>query len=179
MSPNDVLTFWFEEIEPSQWWVKDPEFDQLIKNRFLSVHQQANIGELYDWRSTPKGRLAEVIVLDQFSRNMYRDTARAFASDSLALVLAQEAIQAGDDKKLTEVERSFLYMPFMHSESIKIHFISVNLFESLENEKNLNFELRHKDIIEQFGRYPHRNVILGRESTAEEIEFLSKPGSSF
>ena len=179
MTYNDVLTFWFEEIKESQWWVKDESFDKLIGSRFSTVHEQANCCELYDWRTSAQGRLAEVIVLDQFSRNMYRDTERAFASDTLALVLAQETISVGADIELTVAQRSFLYMPFMHSESLGIHEVAVGLFESLGSEGNLNFELRHKKIIEQFGRYPHRNYILGRKSTKEELEFLSQPGSSF
>ncbi len=176
---NLVIDFWFNEIAEKQWWVKDPTFDQQIRDRFSAVHKAAMVGELFSWRTTPKGRLAEVIVLDQFSRNMFRDTPAAFGSDSLALVLAQEAVHCGDDKLLNPGERSFLYMPFMHSESLVVHEQGLALFEGLGNESTLNFETRHKKIIEQFGRYPHRNSILGRDSTAEEIEFLKLPGSGF
>ena len=176
---QSVLDFWFNEIDPSQWWVKDLAFDAQIHAQFKDIHRQAVLGELYQWRATPKGRLAEIIVLDQFSRNMYRDTPQSFAFDSLALVLAQEAIRVGDDKLLTPQERSFLYMPFMHSESLMIHERAVELFSQPNMEHNLDFELRHKEIIEQFGRYPHRNEVLGRTSTAQELTFLQQPGSSF
>ncbi len=174
--PQEVLSFWFNEIKPAQWWKKDPEFDQEIKNRFLNIHNKAKKGELYSWRSTPEGRLAEVIVLDQFSRNIYRDTPNSFASDALALVLAQEAISVKADHPLNDSMRSFLYMPFMHSESKVIHAVAAALFKT---QGNYNFELRHKEIIDRFGRYPHRNAILGRISTSDEIEFLQQPGSSF
>jgi uncharacterized protein (DUF924 family) len=174
-----ILTFWFDEIAPAQWWKKDPSFDQLIADRFGDIHRQAAQCELYEWRSDPRGRLAEVIVLDQFSRNMYRDSPSAFAQDALALGLAQEALRVRADDILTPVERSFLFMPFMHSESLVIHEIAVGLFEKNGIASNYDFELAHKGIIERFGRYPHRNQILGRVSTAEEIEFLQQPGSSF
>lgn len=179
MDFNDVLIFWFEEIDQSKWWVKDEAFDQLIRDRFLQLHEQAIRCELFSWRTSPKGRLAEVILLDQFSRNMFRDTPKAFEFDPLALTLAQEAIHVEADLELTETQRSFLYMPFMHSESIVIHNKAVPIFERLGKESTLRFELRHKEIIESFNRYPHRNKILGRESTAEEIKFLQQPGSSF
>jgi uncharacterized protein (DUF924 family) len=176
---ESVLSFWFEEIEPKHWFVKDPDFDALIEGRFASVHRQAQAGELYKWRVSPEGRLAEVIVLDQFSRNMFRDTPKAFACDSLALILAQEAIASKADKALSPIQRSFLYMPFMHSESRTIHEVALALFSQKGLEGNLDFEIRHKEIIDRFGRYPHRNAILGRESSAEELEFLKHPGSSF
>ena len=179
MSADDVLVFWFEEIKPAQWWRKDDAFDYLIRDRFAELHQAANACELYSWRETALGRLAEIIVLDQFSRNMFRDTAKAFASDSLALVLAQEAVAGGLDEQLTESQRSFIYLPFMHSESLLVHARAEALYRAKSGSSKLTFELRHKAIIERFGRYPHRNQILGRESTPEEIEFLSRPGSSF
>jgi len=175
----DILEFWFDDLEPSQWWRRDTVLDKQMTDKYLDVHACANKCELYEWRSTAKGRLAEIIVLDQFSRNIYRDKARSFASDPLALALAQEAILAGADKALSEVERSFLYVPFMHSESLIIHRVAVSLYEALGIQANLDFELKHKSIIDRFGRYPHRNEILGRRSTAAEIEFLSQPGSSF
>lgn len=174
-----VLDFWFAELTPQQWWVKDAELDRLIRNRFGDVHAQAVAGELFAWRSTPQGRLAEVIVLDQFSRNMYRDQPGAFAADAMALVLAQEAVASGDDQALNQDQRSFLYMPYMHSESARIHEVAVTLFEANGNESNVTFEHRHKDIIDRFGRYPHRNGILGRPSTDEECAFLEQPGSHF
>jgi uncharacterized protein (DUF924 family) len=174
-----VIEFWFEEIESSMWWKKDDAFDALLVERFGDIHARASVCELFEWREQPLGRLAEVIVLDQFSRNMFRDSPRAFATDALSLALSQEAIARRDDKALTAVQRSFLYMPFMHSESLEIHEIAVQLFRDNGIQANLDFEFKHKKIIERFGRYPHRNKILGRESTPEEIEFLAGPGSSF
>ncbi len=174
-----VYDFWFNEITPAQRWKVDPTFDVLIRERFAEIHAQANQCELYEWRREPRGRLAEIIVLDQFSRNMYRGTPAAFASDALALALAQEAVRVGADQALTAGERIFLYMPYMHSESMEIHKIALALFEANDIQDNLNFEMRHKAIVDRFGRYPHRNEILGRVSTPKEIEFLKQPGSSF
>jgi uncharacterized protein (DUF924 family) len=179
MTPNDIIAFWFEEIDPSKWFMKDLEFDQLLINRFSDIHQQASACELFEWRSTAKGCLAEVIILDQFSRNMFRDQPAAFAYDSLALALAQQAISATKDKELSAIERTFLYMPFMHSESLSIHDVAITLFTKNGIQSNLDFEIKHRDIIEQYGRYPHRNAILGRVSSPEEIAFLKQPGSSF
>lgn len=179
MDATDVLTFWFDAVEPRQRWAKDPLFDQLIRERFGRVHAAAGASELWAWRQDPLGRLAEILILDQFSRNLYRDDARAFAWDGMALVLAQEAIAAGRATELPPSQRAFLYMPFMHSESSLIHERAVALFSEPGLEYNLDFELRHKAIIERFGRYPHRNAVLGRASTPEELEFLAGPGSSF
>ena len=176
---SEVLNFWFEEIEPKNWWKKDAAFDLQIKQRFGELHAQAHAGELFAWRETPQGSLAEVIILDQFSRNIYRDQPAAFASDPLALALSQTAIDKGFDKQLTDTMRSFLYLPFMHSESALIHRIALGLYESLGLDRNLEFERRHKAIIDRFGRYPHRNAILGRKSSDEERAFLQEPGSSF
>lgn len=176
---KDILTFWFEEIEPSNWWSKDLQFDERIITRFADVHRAANRCELADWRKTSEGRLAEIIVLDQFSRNMFRDTAQSFASDSLALVLAQEAVSVGADRDLNQSQRNFLYMPFMHSESLKIHDVAVALYTKNAVQNSLDFEIKHQDIIRKFGRYPHRNIILGRTSTAAELEFLTQANSSF
>lgn len=179
MNYNNVLSFWFEDIEQSKWWVKDENFDCLIKDKFIDLHESANKGELFEWRKTAKGRLAEIIILDQFSRNMFRDTPQSFSSDSLALILAQEAIALGADLELSQSERSFLYMPFMHSESLKIHEVAVTLYEANGVQSSVEFEMKHKKIIETFGRYPHRNNILGRASTETEIQFLTQPNSSF
>ena len=174
-----VLKFWFDEARPEQWWKKDEAFDRAIVERFSKLHASAARCELYEWRKAARGRLAEVIVLDQFSRNMFRGSPLSFACDTLALALAQEAVAADADSELNPVERSFLYMPYMHSESLKIHEVAVELFRRNNIQGNLDYELRHKVIIERFGRYPHRNAILGRESTVEEIEFLKQSGSSF
>ncbi len=179
MNYGDVLSFWFDEIEQSKWWVKDISFDRLIEDKFLALHEQANKCELFEWRCSAKGRLAEIIVLDQFSRNIFRDTPKAFLSDQLALALSQEAISLGKHHELNEIERSFMYMPYMHSESLNIHDVAVELYKNNGIQSNLDFEIKHRDIIAKFGRYPHRNAILNRVSTAEEIEFLKQPGSAF
>ena len=179
MSYDDILNFWFKEIDQSAWWKKDDAFDQLIIDRFADIHTKATQGELFEWRLTPKGSLAEIIILDQFSRNMFRDTAQAFAYDGMALILSQEAITAEFDRELSAIENSFLFMPFMHSESATMHELAVALYTKNGIQSNLDFELKHKAIIDRFGRYPHRNGILGRESTAEETAFLGEPGSSF
>ena len=178
-TPHDVLQFWFEEATPKQHFGKDAAFDAAIRERFADTHAAAARGELATWRDTADGRLAEVIVLDQFSRNLFRDDVRAFATDSMALVLAQEAIHVGADHEIPAAQRAFLYMPFMHSESRVIHVDAERLFRQSGLERNYDFELKHKTIIERFGRYPHRNAVLGRVSTAEELAFLKQPGSMF
>jgi uncharacterized protein (DUF924 family) len=177
--PSHILQFWFHEIEPRQWWAVDPAFDALLRERFLPLLQQAAQGELAAWRGTAQGRLAEVIVLDQFSRNIFRGTPRAFAQDPMALALSQEAVAAGALDALQPEERPFLLMPFMHSESRAVHVEAERLFAQWAPGSSHDFERRHQAIIERFGRYPHRNAILGRESTAEELAFLQQPGSSF
>ncbi len=176
---DEILKFWFEEISPSQWWTKSDDFDQLMRERFLDVHARAVRCELFEWRTSAKGRLAEIIVLDQFSRNMFRGTSSAFSNDQMALVLSQEAISLGCDTQLSPHERSFFYLPFMHSESIKIHEKAEQLYRNHGVQSTLEWEIKHKKIIEKFGRYPHRNEILGRKSTEEELDFLKQPGSSF
>lgn len=179
VSAQDILRFWFEEIPPASWWKVDPAFDRLIGERFGVLHEQAVQAELAAWRSSPVGRLAEVILLDQFSRNRFRGQPRAFAADGMALVLAQEAVASGADMALPVGQRLFFYMPYMHSESRAIHAVADPLFQERAPQDNHRFELRHKAIIDRFGRYPHRNAILGRASTAEELAFLQEPGSSF
>jgi uncharacterized protein (DUF924 family) len=179
VTSGTVLAFWFEALKPEQWWRVDPALDDLIRRRFSALHHAVRHGDTYAWRVTPLGRLAEVIVLDQFSRNMFRGTAEAFASDALALTLAQAAVAASADQPLPPVQRVFLYMPYMHSESLAVHEQAVALFRQPGLEYNLDYEIQHKRIIEKFGRYPHRNVPLGRVSTVEEIEFLKQTGSAF
>lgn len=174
-----VLDFWFREVTPAQWWASSDEFDRRVAERFGALHQSAERCELHAWRATPRGRLAEIIVLDQFSRNIFRGQARAFANDALALALAQTAVDLGADRELEARQRAFLYLPYMHSESRAIHELAAPLFSLPGMESNLDFELRHKAIVDRFGRYPHRNAVLGRVSTDEEIEFLKTPGSSF
>jgi len=179
VTADDVLAFWFDEIDPALWFRKDQAFDALIRERFAAVHTAAAAGELFAWRETALGRLAEIIVLDQFSRNLFRDDARAFASDGLALVLAQEAVRSGALDALETRQQPFLIMPYMHSESGLIHTEAVILFDRPGLENTLDFEHRHKAIIDRFGRYPHRNAVLGRSTTATEEAFLKEPGSSF
>ena len=179
MNYQKILDFWFKEIEMSAWWTKNPTFDDEIIRRFSAIHSQAIAGELFHWRKTAQGSLAEIIVLDQFSRNMFRDQPQSFAFDVQALTLAQIAIEKEFDLQVSAVQRSFIYMPFMHSESSLIHEQAVSLFEKLGIDATLDFEMKHKIIIDRFGRYPHRNDILGRKSTQEEIEFLRQPDSSF
>ena len=174
-----VIDFWFGELDAKQWWQPSESLDALIGQRFSTVHRQAARCELFTWRATPLGRLAEIIVLDQFSRNMCRNTAQAFAHDALALALAQEAVACAADQAVGAVQRAFFYMPYMHSESLAIHDQALVLFSQDGMASNLDFEHRHRAIIERFGRYPHRNVALERASSNEEIAFLTTPGSSF
>lgn len=179
MGPAEVLKFWFEENTPELRFAKNADLDQKIRERFHDVFESAASGKTSTWRTSPEGRLAEIIVLDQFSRNMFRDSPMAFATDKLALELAEAAVASGDDQKLPPEQRAFLYMPYMHSEDAKAHEKAVVLFSQKGLEFNLKFEFMHKKIIDRFGRYPHRNKILGRTSTAEEVEFLREEGSSF
>ena len=178
-SHHEILAFWFEEIAPKQWWSAEPEFDKQIEHRFQPVLQRAIRGELFAWRKEGKGRLAEIIVLDQFSRNIYRNTPLAYSQDPMALVLAQEAVAAGVHAEISPVERGFLFLPYMHSESRIVHTEAERLHREYALPDNHAFELKHKAIIDRFGRYPHRNRVLGRPSSAEEIEFLKQPGSRF
>jgi uncharacterized protein (DUF924 family) len=175
----DILRFWFDETKPEAWWTADPAFDRRIMERFGGLLDSAAAGELSDWRRTARGRLAEILVLDQFSRNVHRGTPRAFAQDGMALVLAQEAVAGGALDELAPVERGFLLMPYMHSESRAIHVEAERLFREHAPKVNHDFELKHKVIVDRFGRYPHRNAVLGRETTSDEAAFLLTPGSSF
>ncbi len=179
MQAQNILHFWFDELTDKQHFVKDAALDEMIRTRFGATLEAAARCELFAWRTTPSGRLAEIIVLDQFSRNVYRDTSRAFSQDALALALAQELVASGQDSALGPAQRRFAYMPYMHSESKLIHAQAAQLFTQPGLEDGLNYELRHKAIIDRFGRFPHRNAVLGRASTAEETAFLSEPGSSF
>ncbi|MDO5054222.1 MAG: DUF924 family protein [Pasteurella oralis] len=174
-----VLGFWYSEENKVNWFAKSDQFDQAIRAQFAQILEQGSRGELDSWRTTIQGRLAEIIVLDQFSRNLYRNTPRAFAQDTMALVLAQTAIELPEFMSLSESEKHFILMPYMHSESAYIHQKAVELFDKFTNPTLLDFEIKHKVIIDRFGRYPHRNAILGRQSSAEEIDFLQQPNSSF
>lgn len=176
---DHILDFWFDELSADQWFHGGDELDLKISNRFRSIHQRASHGELITWRETPMGQLAEIIILDQFSRNIYRNLPQAFAQDGLALDLAQKAVAAKADLDLPLIQKKFLYMPYMHSESLAIHNEAVKLFASPGMELTLDYEFKHQEIIKRFGRYPHRNIILGRQSTPEEINFLKESDSSF
>ena len=178
-TPEAILDFWFVETPPKQWWSRSAPFDQLIRSRFARLHGVAAGTGLASWRVNASGRLAEIIVLDQFSRNIYRDQPQAFACDEMALLLAQSAVAAGADLELDPLRRAFLYLPYMHSESAQIHELAVLLYSAAGLEESLDSELRHKQIIDRFGRYPHRNAVLNRRSSPEEILFLQTPGSSF
>ncbi len=179
MNYQRVLDFWFKETAPELWFVRNDEFDQRIRQEFYDTWQAACAAELEPWRISIYGRLAEIIVLDQFSRNLQRDSAQAFAQDAMALALTQEAIKQTDFSALTEIERNFLLLPYMHSESTRIHEIAIPLLKQYTSANTYEFELKHKAIIDRFGRYPHRNAALGRTSSAEEIAFLQEPNSSF
>lgn len=176
---RDVLAFWFDEVGATGWYAVSAATDAEIARRFAALHVAAAQCELFPWRNTAEGCLAEVIVLDQFSRNMFRGSAGAFAQDALALALAQSAIARRLDAALPPPQRAFLYLPFMHSESLAIHAVAERLFAAPGLENNLQFEAEHLAILTRFGRYPHRNAALGRASTPAEIAFLQQPGSSF
>ena len=179
MNNEKILAFWFDPKTKPLHFAQSNAFDQLIREQYQAIHSQASQCELWQWRETIQGRLAEIIILDQFSRNLYRNSPLAFAQDSLALSLAQEAIRLELDQQLPPEQRAFLYMPFMHSESKLIHQYALKLFEALDNPNVLEFEIKHKAIIDRFGHYPHRNIVLDRISTAEELEFLNQPNSRF
>ncbi|KRU23169.1 hypothetical protein AS194_05855 [Psychrobacter piscatorii] len=186
-----VLDFWFNKDNEACWFEQNDRFDQQIKDKFGDIWQAAKQGECVNWRLAESsldgnssitalaGRLAEIIVLDQFSRNLCREQACAFAQDGMALVLAQEATQQLYFDTLPMQWRKFMIIPFMHSESALIHERYLPLFEQLDDATTLDFEYRHKEIIDQFGRYPHRNEVLGRKSTEDEKAFLQQPNSSF
>jgi len=176
MQLQHVLDFWFTELTPKDHYAKDTVLDETIRARFGATLAAAARCELFAWRTTPEGRLAEVLVLDQFFRNVYRDTARAIAQDALALLLAQELVASGQDRSLPLVQRSFAYMPYMHSESALVRAQAALLFAQPGLEDTFRFELRHKEIIDRFGLYPHRNALLGRESSPEELDFFERAG---
>jgi uncharacterized protein (DUF924 family) len=172
---DDVLAFFHEHLP--RWWSSGRRLDDEIRRRFASIHAEIMTGEHEDWRATPAGALAYILVLDQFSRNLFRGDARAFASDDRALAAAREAVDRGDDAALPAADRSFVYMPFMHSEQLADQERSLALFGA--SRDCLRAAERHREIIQRFGRFPHRNAVLGRPSTPDELAFLTEPGSSF
>jgi len=180
---EEVLRFWFgsgaDYGRPrAQWFEKNAAFDAEIRARFLPLIEEAAAGGLAAWRTGVPECLALVVTLDQFPRNVFRGSARAFSSDHLALEAARHAVAQGYDRTMLPVEKTFVYLPFEHSESLADQELSCRLMEPLGAEQH-RYALRHKEIIERFGRFPHRNALLGRASTPEEIEFLKEPGSGF
>ena len=179
ISPDEILDFWFVEHGEPDWFGGKPEFDAVLARRFTETHAAVSRGEAAWWRATPSGRLAEIIVLDQFSRQLHRKQPEAFATDAMALRLAQEAVAAGDDRRVEPRRRTFIYMPYMHSEDLAVHDEAVRLFEQLGDEGTLKYEIMHRDCIARFGRYPRRNEVLGRSSTPEEIEYMASGTGMF
>ncbi len=174
-----LLDFWFAPETRPFWFRKDAAFDARLGERFGALREAAAAGDLDDWAQTPEGALALVVALDQLPRNLLRDDPRAFATDAKALAVAEAAIERGLDRRLPDDQRGMLYMPFMHSESRAAHERSIELFADPAFANQLDYAQRHKAIIDRFGRYPHRNAILGRASTPEEVAFLKTPGSGF
>jgi uncharacterized protein (DUF924 family) len=181
--PEEVYRFWVEECERAQWFTATPAFDREIRERFGDTHLMLAGGVDETWRADARSRLAAVIVLDQFPRNIYRGTPLAFATDGLALREAKLALAAGADAKVESSCRCFFYLPFEHAEDLAAQRESLRLFERLAVDAagagTLTYAMRHYAVIERFGRFPHRNAILGRASTPEELAFLDQPGSSF
>ncbi|HEX3346183.1 MAG TPA: DUF924 family protein [Polyangiaceae bacterium] len=174
---NDVLAFWFSHHD--DWWAKSAAFDEAIREQFTPLRRAILAGEHEDWRKTPTGTLAYVVVLDQLSRNMFRGDARAYEGDARALAASREAIARGDDAGMSRDERTFLYLPLMHSEDLADQERGVALFQALGDPEALRSAEQHRDVVRRFGRFPHRNRILERPSTPEELAFLKEPGSSF
>jgi len=176
-SYEEVLAFW-KEAGPEKWYQKDDEFDAAMTRRFAGLHAAAAAGELSRWQDSPDSCLALVLVLDQFSRNMFRNSAKAFAQDAQALAIAGEAIERGYDRKVDEEIHQFFYLPFMHDESLASQDRSLLLQHGTGNESGLKFAIIHRDIIVRFGRFPHRNPVLGRHTTPAEQAFLEEGGFS-
>jgi uncharacterized protein (DUF924 family) len=179
VTPESVLQFWFEECTPQQHFQKNPEFDASIDARFGDAITAALEGELDEWAETQAGALALVLLLDQFTRNVYRGTPRAFAGDPKALSICALCIEKGYLQHPDPAWRQFMLSPMMHSEDIRVQRASIRLYEEHTDSRVVEYAIRHQDIIAQFGRFPHRNEILGRPSSEEEEAFLKEPGSSF
>ena len=173
MTPDDVLAFWFTEHGRDDWFAGGAAFDAKCAERFGDTHARAARAELWEWRGTLDGRLAEIILLDQFSRQLYRGSARAFACDLMAVALAQEVVAGGRDRDLPDDRRAFLYLPFEHAESLVLQDESVRLFSDLGQPEYLEYALAHREVIARFGRFPMRNAALGRASTPEEVSYIA------
>ena len=176
---QDVLSFWFEEIKPEQQFKKDADFDAMLTTKASEIVRKALNGQIDSWAETADGTLALIIILDQFTRNIFRDTPHAFSGDEMALVLCLKAIASDWFDKLPNNHKHFLLMPMMHSEEISIQKKSLPFFHQLSNKQTYDYAIKHHDIILKFDRFPHRNAILGRPSTNEELAFLKQPGSAF
>lgn len=177
MIPDDVLDFWENDLGPDKWYKKESVIDQIIQARFLSLWEQAREGDLGDWHQTAKGNLALIIVLDQFPRNMFRDSPKAFSTDGQALSVAQSMIEKKHDWEIPGLTRQFCYMPFMHSENLIDQDFCVKMMaERMTSGNNLHHARKHWEVIEMFGRFPHRNAILDRQSTPVEEKFLAEGG---
>jgi len=176
---DTVLDFWLLQTGADKWFSRDDALDDVIRVKFAALHKRAVAGALASWRETALGCLGEIIVLDQFSRNLYRDDARAYAADDQAREILVLALAQDFDAGMSKDEKRFLYMPLQHSEDAADQARSVELFRSLEDDETFQFTLRHQEIISRFDRFPHRNAALGRDSTAEEIAFLGGPNSAF
>ena len=172
---NEILTFWFNEEHKKHWFSTSDAFDQKIKKQFSNALQHAANREFDHWKNEPKSALALVLILDQFSRNLFRNQADTYAHDAYALEVASYAIDQGLDEQLSSEEKSFLYMPFMHSESLDDQDRSVELFDKANLETNLRYAIHHRDIVRKFGRFPHRNKMLGRTNSKEEEAYLNSP----
>ena len=174
-TPDELIEFWFSELVAKRWFNSTPEFDDSLRHRYQELYEAASHGHLDHWRDTPLGSLALVILFDQIPLNIFRGQARSFATEEHARRVASIAIKHGYDKQLTDQQKAFLYMPFMHSESLQDQNRSIELYEKAGLENNLRFARHHRDIIERFGRFPHRNALLGRKSTEQEIAYLDSP----
>jgi len=173
VSPHTILSFW-REAGPDKWFVKDEAFDQACRDRFMPAYEAAARGDLNEWELTPEGALAVVLLLDQFPRNMFRGQRETYKTDPVALMVADRAIERGFDRKVEPELRRFFYLPFMHSESLRHQERSVTLNEALGEEDSIKWARHHHAVIARFGRFPHRNAILGRETTPEEESFLQE-----
>ena len=176
---DKILDFWFNKCIPEQWFSKDSEFDNKLGEMFSEFVEEALKGKLKNWSDSESGCLALILLLDQFTRNIYRGTPRAFAGDEKALKLSFKCLKNGYLSNDNTHKCKFMLLPMMHSEDISVQELSLPLFKDLNDQRTYEYALRHRDIIKIFGRFPHRNDILGRASTEKEIEFLKNPGSSF
>lgn len=178
---KDILSFWFDEIQPAQWFQINPDFDETVRERFTDAYEKASMGIFDDWKTDSDGCLALCLLMDQFPRNMFRGKPRAFATDPKALVIAKFALAKGFDQVLAPIKRRFIYLPFEHSENLNDQRKSVELFEKIKKDDPMGYDYaqRRLKVIEQYGRFPHRNKILGRDNSPEEEVYLAGAGAGF